>query len=138
MGRVHPRGPGRCQGEGGAAPTAAATRAGGAVSSKHDWTLWRAFLASQDVDPVRLHDARHTAATTLLALGVAPRVVMELLGWSQQAMLQRYQHVLDEMRQDVADRLDAAFTVEAPAPQPTPPAGEQVVSLADFRARQQA
>jgi hypothetical protein len=35
------------------------------------------------VREVRLHDGRHTAATLLLAEGVHPRVVMEVLGNAQ-------------------------------------------------------
>jgi integrase len=40
----------------------------------------------------RLHDARHTAATVLLLLGVAERTVMGVMGWSNTAMAARYQH----------------------------------------------
>ncbi|MER5607018.1 tyrosine-type recombinase/integrase [Micromonospora tulbaghiae] len=39
----------------------------------------------------RLHDARHTAATVLLVLGVFGRVVMGIMGWSNSAMAVRYQ-----------------------------------------------
>jgi integrase len=41
----------------------------------------------------RLHDARHTAATVLLILGVAERAVMGLMGWSDSGMARRYQHL---------------------------------------------
>jgi integrase len=34
----------------------------------------------------RLHDARHTAATMLLALGVPERAAMGIMGWSSTAM----------------------------------------------------
>lgn len=84
-----------------------------------------------------MHDGRHTAATTLLMLGVPERVVMEILGWSQISMLARYQHVLDEMHNNVEAKLsDHLFPVEeGEAPEPTPPSN--VVSLADrLKARQ--
>ena len=55
--------------------------------------------------PGRLHDARHTAATVLLVLGVPERTVMGIMGWSSTAMAARYQHVTDPIRRDVADRI---------------------------------
>lgn len=53
----------------------------------------------------RLHDARHTAATVLLVLGVPERTVMAVMGWSSTAMAARYQHVTDPIRRDVAQRI---------------------------------
>lgn len=53
----------------------------------------------------RLHDARHTAATVLLVLGVPERTVMSIMGWSSTAMAARYQHVTDPIRRDVARRV---------------------------------
>ncbi|MEV1239295.1 tyrosine-type recombinase/integrase [Nonomuraea sp. NPDC049750] len=50
----------------------------------------------------RLHDARHTAATLLLILGVPERTVMAIMGWSGSGMAARYQHVTDGIRQTVA------------------------------------
>lgn len=100
-------------------------RGGLPLYPKADWTAWRSLLADAKVPVGRPHDGRHTAATTMLLLGVPQRVVMEILGWSQISMLQRYQHVLDEMHRDVADKLTDHWT---PAP-PEPPSN--VVSLAD-------
>lgn len=53
----------------------------------------------------RLHDARHTAATALLLLGVPERTVMAVMGWSNTAMAARYQHVTDTIRRDVAHQV---------------------------------
>ena len=53
----------------------------------------------------RLHDARHTAATVLLVLGVPERVVMGVMGWSSTAMAARFQHVTDPIRRDLARRV---------------------------------
>lgn len=101
--------------------------------SKADWTAWRELLAEAMVPTGRIHDGRHTAATTMLLLGVPQRVVMEILGWSQISMLQRYQHVLDEMHQDVADKLSAHWAEPEPEPEPQP---DNVISLQDrFRNR---
>jgi len=99
---------------------------------KADWNAWRSLLAEAKVPVGRPHDGRHTAATTLLLLGVDQRVVMEILGWSQISMLQRYQHVLDEMHQDVADKLTEHWTSG-----PVDPVSN-VVSLADRLANRRA
>jgi integrase len=54
---------------------------------------------------VRVHDARHTAATLLLAQGVDQRVVMEILGHSQISMTSKYTHVLPQVMTDAAERI---------------------------------
>lgn len=55
----------------------------------------------------RFHDLRHSCATLLLAQGVSPRVVMEILGHSQIALtMNTYTHVLPELNRDAADRMD--------------------------------
>jgi Phage integrase family len=46
----------------------------------------------------RLHDARHTAATVLLALEVPERTVIGVMGWSSTSMAVRYQHITDPIR----------------------------------------
>lgn len=92
-----------------------------------DWGAWKVFCANAGVPEVRPHDGRHTAATTLLLLGVSPRVVMEMLGWSQMSMLTRYQHVLDEMKQDAADRISNMWAEK--------PVESNVVSMDDMRRR---
>ena len=53
----------------------------------------------------RLHDARHTAATVLLLLGVTDRAIMGIMGWSNPAMAARYAHVIAPLRQDIANRV---------------------------------
>ena len=58
----------------------------------------------------RFHDLRHSCATLLLAQGVSPRVVMEILGHSQIALtMNTYTHVLPELKQDAARRMDEAL-----------------------------
>lgn len=79
------------------------------LSHQQDARIWKGALKACELPELRPHDARHTAATALLSLGVAPRVVMDLMGWSDVGMLSRYQHVLDDMRLDAAERLGGAF-----------------------------
>jgi integrase len=56
---------------------------------------------------IRFHDLRHSAATLLLAQGVSPRYIMDLLGHSQVSFtLQIYAHVLPETRRAVATQMD--------------------------------
>jgi integrase len=59
------------------------------------------------VREARLHDARHTAATTLLLLGIPERAVMDVMGWSNSAMVKRYSHVTARLRRDIANRLNS-------------------------------
>jgi integrase len=52
------------------------------IGNHADWDEWRTLLKAAGIRQVRVHDARHTAATLLLAQGVDQRVVMEILGHS--------------------------------------------------------
>jgi integrase len=81
------------------------TAEGRPIDPRADWAAWRDLLEAANVDPVRLHDARHTAATFLLAKGIPLRVVMEFLGHSQISVTSKYQHVLDEMQVAASDAI---------------------------------
>lgn len=66
------------------------------------------------LDGVRLHDLRHSAASLMLSGGVPMRAVMETLGHSSIALTaDTYSHVLDEVRRDVATRMDGVLGGEA-------------------------
>jgi integrase len=62
----------------------------------------------------RLHDARHTAATVLLILGVPERTVMGVMGWSSTSMASHYQHMTDPIRRDVAARVGGLIWARDP------------------------
>lgn len=83
-----------------------ATPDGRGTSTRTDYDDWKELLAAAGVRDGRLHDARHTAATVLLILGVSERAVMGLMGWSTTAMAARYQHMVDTVRTDVARQVD--------------------------------
>jgi integrase len=70
-----------------------------------DYHQWKSLLSAAGVREGRLHDARHTAATVLLLLGVPERAVMAIMGWSTTAMAARYQHITEAVRRDIADRV---------------------------------
>ncbi len=71
---------------------------------------WRGLLALAEVRIIRLHDARHTAATLLLSGGIHPRVVMELLGHSQmRTTTDVYSHVMPALAREAADKLSTTL-----------------------------
>ncbi len=60
---------------------------------------------------IRFHDLRHSCATFLIAQGVHPRVVMEILGHSQIAVtMNTYGHVLPETQKDAVGKVDALLS----------------------------
>jgi integrase len=59
------------------------------------------------------HSLRHSTATYLMAMGVPPRVIMEVMGDSSLAMTARYQHVMESVLEDAADRLAQIFPAAA-------------------------
>ena len=75
------------------------------LSPNTDYHQWKALLAESGLREARLHDARHTAATVLLILGVPTPTAMALMGWSSGAMAKRYQHLIDSIRRDVAKQV---------------------------------
>ena len=79
------------------------------IGNHADWDEWHALLKTAGIRRVRVHDARHTAATLLLAQGVDQRVVMEILGHSQISMTSRYAHVLPQVMTDAAERIGRAL-----------------------------
>lgn len=81
------------------------TPRGEPVNPSTDYHQWKRLLLDAGLRDGRLHDARHTAATVLLILGVPERAVMSLMGWSTTAMAARYQHVTGSIRDDVATRV---------------------------------
>jgi integrase len=79
------------------------------IDLRRDQYEWKALLQEAGVREARLHDARHTAATCLLLLGVPEPAVMDIMGWSNSAMVKRYAHVTARLRRDIADRLNSFF-----------------------------
>ena len=76
------------------------------VSHRFQALLQRAGLPRR-----RFHDLRLTCATLLLAQGVHPRVVMDVLSHNQISLtMDTYSHVIPALQREAADRMDALLT----------------------------
>jgi hypothetical protein len=80
-----------------------------------DYHEWKRLLKDGGLREARLHDARHTAATVLLALRQPTPTVVSLMGWSSGSMAARYQHVTDAMRNEAASQVGELIW-QAPGP----------------------
>ena len=59
---------------------------------------------------IRYHDLRHGHATALMRAGIHPKVVSERLGHSTVGItLDLYSHVMPDMQDEAAQRIDAAL-----------------------------
>jgi integrase len=68
---------------------------------------FKAIIAASGLPDMRLHDLRHSCATLLLAQGVHPKLVQETLGHSiYQLTMDTYSHMIPQLRNEVADRMD--------------------------------
>jgi len=81
------------------------TPTGRPINPSTDYHQWKRLLAAAGLRDGRRHDARHTAATMLLILGVPERAVMGLMADRPPAMAARYQHITSTIRDDVAERM---------------------------------
>lgn len=86
-----------------------ATRHGSPIERTEDWRAWKAILGQAHVRDARVHDARHTAATLLIAQGVHIRVVQEVLGHTRVTTTERYTHVATLQMKDASERMDQAL-----------------------------
>lgn len=75
------------------------------IDPRADFEEWKTLLEETGIREARLHDARHTAATVLLLLGVPERAVMDVMGWSNTAMAKKYQHITAGLRRGIADQV---------------------------------
>ncbi|MFF9565779.1 tyrosine-type recombinase/integrase [Leifsonia sp. NPDC014704] len=66
---------------------------GSPIDPRADNEAWHAVLARAGVRDARLHDARHTAASMLLAAGVPQRTRMAIMGHSSYAVTMLYEDV---------------------------------------------
>lgn len=78
-----------------------------------NWNVLRQFhrvCAQANLPKMRLHDLRHSCATILLANGVHPRIVMEILGHATIAMTMNvYGHAMPSVLKDAAGTMNNAL-----------------------------
>ncbi|MER7815670.1 tyrosine-type recombinase/integrase [Streptomyces sp. NPDC096153] len=83
------------------------TRTGRPVEPRNVYRSFTRVADSAGLRVVRLHDARHGCATLLTAAGVAPRVVMEILGHSQISItMDVYTHVVHDTQREAISHMD--------------------------------
>jgi integrase len=86
------------------------TQLGTPIHPRNDYRSFQSLISKASLRRVRLHDLRHTAASLMLAQGVAPRVVMEILGHSQISItMNTYSHVDPELNRAATDLLQEAL-----------------------------
>jgi integrase len=87
------------------------TRKGSPLEPRNQVRHFKALLKRAGLTESRFHDLRHTAASLLLAQGVHPRVVMEILGHSRISItMDTYSHVMPSMMNEAAAKMDAILS----------------------------
>ncbi|MFE4701067.1 tyrosine-type recombinase/integrase [Streptomyces sp. NPDC056738] len=93
-----------------------ATRNGRPVEPRNVYRSFTRVAADAGLRVVRLHDARHGTATLLTAAGVAPRVIMEILGHSQISItMDVYTHVVQDTQREAISHMDRLLKRRRPA-----------------------
>ncbi|MBU7597357.1 tyrosine-type recombinase/integrase [Streptomyces sp. P38-E01] len=90
-----------------------------------DYHKWKDLLKAAGVREGRLHDARHTAATVLLILGVPEAIVDRIMGWEpgkSARMRRRYQHLTGQVLQQTAAKVGELLWGPASGPRGMRPA----------------
>ena len=87
------------------------TGIGTALEPRNVTRAWRALRVAAGVEPVRVHDLRHTAASLLLQRGVDLKVVQQMLRHSRlSTTADIYAHVNEEMERAAAAKMDEILT----------------------------
>jgi integrase len=81
---------------------------------------WLAATKAADVEGLRFHDLRHSAATLALAAGANTRELMERMGHTSPAVALRYQHVMAGRDQAIAASLEQLVQAAANLPPERP------------------
>lgn len=83
---------------------------------KRTWAMLRTKAGIPDA---RLHDLRHTVASTLVSSGHSLPVIGALLGHTQPATTHRYAHLYDHTLREAAEKVSAIATSADEAPDDT-------------------
>ena len=84
---------------------------GGALQlSNFRHRVWYPAIKGTNLEGLRIHDLRHTAASVLINQGLHPKIVQQHLGHSSIVVtMDRYGHLYPSDNERVQDALDAAF-----------------------------
>jgi integrase len=90
-----------------------ATPIGTPIDPRNFFREFKALLERAGLPDMRPHDLRHSCATLLIAKGVHPRVVMDILGHSQISItMNTYGHVTAAAQRTAAEAMDGLFLEE--------------------------
>jgi integrase len=81
---------------------------------------WRRLCKAADITGLRVHDMRHSYASTLAGAGFSLPVIGALLGHSQPSTTHRYAHLLDDPLRQATERVGAIVSNAGKEP-PAPP-----------------
>jgi hypothetical protein len=74
------------------------------------------LMTAAGVPALTFHSLRHSCASLLLVQGVAPRVVMEILGHSQISLtMNTYSHVIEQLQDEAAAQMTALLWADRKA-----------------------
>lgn len=93
----------------------------GSIEGQHATDLqrpWRRIRNRAGLDDVRIHDLRHTYASTAVSSGMPIQMVGRLLGHSQLQTTMRYAHLADDPVLEAATQNAAALSGMINAPKP--------------------
>ncbi len=90
------------------------TRTGRPIEPRNLARSFHRITTAAGLRPIRLHDLRHTTATLLKDLGVAPRDTMEILGHSRIAVTMEIYTAADNVsRREAIGKLNALFGTDS-------------------------
>ncbi|WBB73259.1 tyrosine-type recombinase/integrase [Micromonospora sp. WMMD1128] len=85
------------------------TAAGGPIDASADHAAWEELLRRAGVADAKLHAARHTAGTMLVASGTDISVVQDILGHTQISTARIYVDVAQKTKREAVDRAVSAL-----------------------------
>jgi integrase len=96
------------------------TRIGTPIEPRNLIRHFKTVLKKAALPPtIRFHDLRHSCATLLIAQGVHPRVVMEILRHSQiSTTMNTYAHVLPRLQRDATTKIEELLDASDEEPPP--------------------
>lgn len=87
------------------------TRTGTPIEPRNLVRKFHLILKHAGLPRYRFHDMRHACASFLIAQGVPPRTVMDILGHSQISLtMNTYAHVMPAMKEDAIGLMDSILT----------------------------